>query len=521
MMPADANSAAITPSNPAIARPRWFHLLLLLLLLVIGSQLRFHRIAQQSLWIDEYWAVYLATGRAEALYQIPRGQIIQSPPPQVGFSGAPAWPHIWHGLASVTHPPLYYLTLRAWIDLFGDTDFSTRAMSATFGLAGVIILFDLIRRIHGPWLALAAAAIMTFAPMQLDYSQTTRPYTMLAFLALILCDALVSIDRLGPSLGKLIILGISASAMALTHYFSAGVILAAGIYTMIRLHGPARRSSLISMLAGLILAAVVWGPILWHTRAVFDAFPIFSKVPGNRAIWITRALVTTPAQLFLDAAGNWTWPQCLPLALLIYCVPPLLMRHRPEMLLWWLWIVGTTGVLIAIDAARGTTLSGVIRYLFIESPAVFAVLVTPMLPDKSALVVPILAMLCAIACGIDHATIGPEPTQDWKALSHLLNQSAGPNDVVAFAGSYDFEPAYDYFIMAHYLGDWTRPMIFLTDRPNPAVAQQLASRGRIWIVGHDPDRDTKHLFPGWKIEDMKSASIGNQIWAVLPPASGS
>jgi uncharacterized membrane protein len=518
MMAGHVNCAAITRSDTLSARPRWFHLLLLLGLLVAAGLLRFHRIDQQSLWIDEYWADYLATGRGNSLYQIPRGVIIQSPP-RVGFSDAPSWRHIWHGLGSVTHPPMYYLALHGWVDLFGDSDFSTRSMAAVFGLGGIVILFDLMRRIQGSWLALIAAGIMTFAPMQLEYSQTTRPYTMLAFLGLLLCHVLVSIDRLGPSLWRMIVLGGSVAAMALTHYFSAGAIFGAAIYAMIRLRGSARTQTLIAMSAGLLLAALLWGPVFWQTRAVFEAFPNFSKVPGNRAIWIGRAIITAPAQLFLDAAGHWNWVQSIPLALLVYVASPLLSRRSPEMLLWWLWIIGVSGFLVTLDAARGTTLSGVIRYLFIESPAIFAVLATPLAPGRLGMFVPVLAMLCALICGIDRFEIGPEPTQDWKRLSHMLDQSAGHDDIVALTGSYDFEAAYDYFVIAHYMGDWTRPVIFLTEPPNDAVMRQLVAHRLVWIVGHDPEYDTRHLFPGWKIVNERSAAIGDSLWAIVPTQS--
>lgn len=509
-------------SAASLPRPRWFHLLSLGVLLAAGTVLRFNQIDRQSLWIDEYWALYLATGRGDALFEISRGVIIPSPP-RVGFSGAPSWRHIWRGLGSVTHPPLYFLALRGWVDLFGDSDFSTRAMSAAFSLGAIVVLFDLMCRVRGPWPGVIAAGIMAFAPMQLDYSQTTRPYTMLAFIGLVLCHALLSIERLGLSAWRLTVLGMSAAAMALTHYFSAGAILGAAVYAIVRLRGRSRRDALIAASAGLLLAAVLWGPVLWQTRGVFEAFPNFAKTPGNRALSIGQAILAAPAQVFLDARENWNWAQCIPLALLVY-LAPLLSRRSPEILLWWLWIVGTIGLLVAVDAARGTTLTGVSRYAFLVSPAVFAILATP-LPGRLGMLVPPAALLGAVIFGINRFAIGPLPTQDWKMLAHLLDQSAGPRDIIALTGSYNAEPAYDYFVLAHYMGDWTRPVILLADPPNKAVMRRLAARRtsansvepRIWVVGHDPGSDTDRLFPHWRIEEQRSAGIGDRLWSVSPP----
>jgi len=45
-------------------RVRWFHWLVLALLLAAEQVSGWDRIDKQSLWIDEYWALYLATGEA-------------------------------------------------------------------------------------------------------------------------------------------------------------------------------------------------------------------------------------------------------------------------------------------------------------------------------------------------------------------------------------------------------------------------------------------------------------------------
>jgi hypothetical protein len=499
-------------------RVRWFHWVLLALILAASAGIRWDRIDKQSLWIDEYWALYLATGRGNHVFEIPHG-VILDPPPNVGFAGAPAWPHIWTGLSSATHPPLYFLVLRAWIDFFGDSDRAIRSMSAVFSLAGIVVLFSLVRRIRGPGAGLIAAGIMAFAPMQIDYSQTTRPYTLLVFFALLFCHALLSIQLRGPTRRRAILLGGSAMAMALTHYFSAGAILGAMVYTMIRLTGKTRTTAFAAIAAGLLLAALVWGPFLWKIRGSFNAFPDFATASGNRLDSIARAVVTMPAQIFLEPGGSWNCLQALPLAIFVYVGPLLLARKSPEILLWWLWIVGTIGLLLAIDILRGTTLVGVIRYSFIISPAIFIIFATLLPEHWLGNLVSLGALTCAIIYGVDRLQIGPAPTQDWKTLTRLTNQSAGPHDIIAFVGSYDFEPGFDYVIMSHYAGRWTRPVMFLTDRPNRAVMGQLAARGRVWVIGHDPVAETGRLFPGWLPVGEHSAGIGDWLWAVIPPAS--
>jgi uncharacterized membrane protein len=130
-------------------RTRWFHWLILLGILIAGAGMRFYRIGQQSLWLDEYWAVYLATGRGDSELNSTLGEI-HDPPPETGFASAPAWWHVWTGLDAGVHPPLYHVLLRWWIDACGDGDAATRTLSALASLGGIAALFSVLRKSRGP-----------------------------------------------------------------------------------------------------------------------------------------------------------------------------------------------------------------------------------------------------------------------------------------------------------------------------------------------------------------------------------
>lgn len=210
-------------TNPvAVPRVSWFHWVTLIALLVIGAGLRFHQITKVGLWPDEFWSsVHIATGRGTALFDLPAG-VLFNPPPATLFENAPPWWHIWTGLRGIIHPPVYLILLRWWINLFGSADFSTRAFSALASLAGVVVLFDIMRRMVNPLSGLIAAALMAISPLQINLSQETRPYPLLALFGLLACHALFRIERQGTSPARLFQLGLFAAAMALTHYFSLG-----------------------------------------------------------------------------------------------------------------------------------------------------------------------------------------------------------------------------------------------------------------------------------------------------------
>jgi hypothetical protein len=502
--------------NPASVSPlRWFHFVLLIFLLFIGASARWYRIGKESLTIDEYWALYLATGRGEEVFHLPYGVIVDSPP-KVGFAGAPHWWHIWTGLSTTTHPPLYHLGLRWWVDLFGESDRAVRAMSWLFGIGAAAVLFDAVRRTAGPWRGLAAAGFMTFAPVQIDFSQAARPYTMLIFLGLILCDALIAIDRRGLSGWKLAVVGCATGALALTHYFSLGAILGAAVFVMTRRGAHWRKPAILAMAAGLLVALAVWGPVFWKTRHLYDAYQNFWRDSDAGMLQSARAIVRIPIRLLLDPWQGWRWFTAVPLAMLVFAVPPFRLRKSPGIMLWWLWTIGTIAVIAIVDLVHHSTMVGVLRYVFLASPAVYAILAT-IIPGRLGGIAAAAMVLCAAVYGASRVQAGPEPGEDWNFMAHLIEQHVSEHDVVALIGYYEHEPAYDYFVIAHYAGDWKRPVIFLMGPPDEPARRQLASRQRVWMVGHAARSETARLLPGWGVGAAYGVGRRNALWLLVPP----
>ncbi|HEX4053328.1 MAG TPA: glycosyltransferase family 39 protein [Tepidisphaeraceae bacterium] len=499
-------------------RVRWFHLLILIGLLLIGGAMRWYRIGRESLSLDEYWALYLASGRGSEIFEIPYGVIVNSPP-KIGFAGAPPWWHIWTGLTSTTHPPLYHVMLRWWVDLLGPGDRAIRAMSWLFGIGAAAVLFDAVRRVAGAWRGLAAAGIMIFAQAQIDFSQMARPYTMMVFLAALLCDALIAVQRKGPSARKLGVIAGATGALMLTHYFSAGAVVGAGIYAIAVLRGRPRKTAALAMAAGLFVAALMWGPVFWKTRHLYDAYQQFWADADSGIGHSARAIAMIPIRLLLDPTVNWRWLAAVPLAVLVYVVPLLRLRKRPDLLLWWLWVAGTIGVVAIVDCVHHSTMVGVLRYVFMASPAVYAILVTAV-PGRLGAVVAGAMVACAAVYGLARVQVGPDPVEDWRTMAHLIDQTAGPRDVVALVGFYKTEPAFDYFVIAHYVGNWHRSVIFLMGPPDERTKAQLAGR-RVWMVGHHARVDTHRLLSGWGIGAVRGIGKRNAVWLLLPPAINS
>lgn len=81
-----------------------------LFVLLLATFTRFHLLEAQSFWNDE--------GNSARLSER-------------------SIPAILEGTASDIHPPLYYLALRGWRELLGETEFALRSLSA---FAGVLVV---------------------------------------------------------------------------------------------------------------------------------------------------------------------------------------------------------------------------------------------------------------------------------------------------------------------------------------------------------------------------------------------
>lgn len=72
------------------------------------------------------------------------------------------------------HPPLYYLTLKAWTSVFGYSEISLRFPSVIFSLITIYLVF----KFFGFWPSL----LLAFNPLYLYYSQEARMYSLITLL---------------------------------------------------------------------------------------------------------------------------------------------------------------------------------------------------------------------------------------------------------------------------------------------------------------------------------------------------
>lgn len=393
--PRKMDKATNADSARPLAQFRWPHVIALILLFSAGAVFRFHQLRKQSLWLDEYWCVYNATRFGQpstSVFHAPVGAVLDPPPP-TGFAGAPPWWHIWNGLDNTFHPPLFYILLRFWIKLCGDSDIAVRSLSAIFGLGAALLLLKLIHRNYGPWRGLAAAGLMLFSWEQIDQSRQVRPYTLVIFIGLICIDLVMWINRRGASPLKIFLLFLFAAAMELTHYFSAGFLAGLGIYVLIHFRGRERVVILGALASAAVLVVAAWGPFFFGGNQVWQ-YQIGYPSPGTNS-HIAEQLLQLPARMVLSP-WHFTWTATIPLMVLVSILPIFQRRRNPDALLWWMWMIVGELLVAALDVYHQTLLVFALKYTLPASVGMFALaaIQPPLQGREGRFRAPILIFLC-------------------------------------------------------------------------------------------------------------------------------
>ncbi len=166
-----------------------------LLAVIAGVVLRFT--ISSPLWLDEALSVNIAS--------LPIGDIPEA-------------------LRSDGHPPLYYLVLHGWIEVFGDGSRAVRALSALFGLAGLAMAWLVGRRRGGPLVAWLMLLVVAVSPFVIRYSTETRMYSLVmleVLTGIVLLDVVHRRAASGrPTLVPLVGVALLAAALLWTHYWA-------------------------------------------------------------------------------------------------------------------------------------------------------------------------------------------------------------------------------------------------------------------------------------------------------------
>jgi hypothetical protein len=243
--------------------------------MLLGLMLRIALAGRSGLWRDEAQFLWIVR--------------IPSLPAMLDF--------LWH---HESHPPLFYVLMRAWLSLFSDSEAAALALPVLLGVILIPIVYRVGDRVFSHYTGLIAAILVTVSPLLARYSGMVRPYSLLPLLCLLSVYWLWDGLR-GRGARPWVAHAIATLAMLVTHNWAwmvlaAEWIIVAGWFALRRepLEWTLVRSWAIAQLALLVVYSP-WLPILLYQsrHAGYDAFPLN---PFVAFAYFAETVISLPVQ---------------------------------------------------------------------------------------------------------------------------------------------------------------------------------------------------------------------------------
>lgn len=156
------------------------------------------------------------------------------------------WSDLLRSVRLNVHLPLYYLLLRGWMELFGESAAAIRSFSVTFGVATVLLMGGFARelfRASAPGRAagddddsaartfgLIVATLVALSPVQVFASIEARMYTMGTAFAALSAWLLLRLVRAGGSVRAWTVYGLATLGLLNSHHYGLFSVAAEAVF---------------------------------------------------------------------------------------------------------------------------------------------------------------------------------------------------------------------------------------------------------------------------------------------------
>ncbi|QJB43180.1 glycosyltransferase family 39 protein [Dolichospermum flos-aquae] len=229
-------SQLLTKTNP----PSWLKILVIIFM-GLSIFCRFTNLGQKIYSSDENWTSVAISGHTlnELKQEVSQNQGI------IPISNFDKYQHINldRGVADTVnylitsdpqHPPLYYVMVRLWAQVFGDSPAGVRSLSAVISLLIFPTVYWLCLELFDSavvgWLAMALIAV---SPLQLYFAQEARQYTLWMVEILGSSAALLRAMR-QENKSNWALYSLSLVLGLYTHLFTGLIMISHGIYVIIQ-----------------------------------------------------------------------------------------------------------------------------------------------------------------------------------------------------------------------------------------------------------------------------------------------
>lgn len=469
----------------------------LAMILIVATAVRGYGLGERSLWTDDFFSLITSSGHGNP----PRfvEGFVNPPPRAIDLRFAEPWQQIWKKQGLDVHPPVYFIVLRAWRVMFGDSESAVRSLAVVCSVGSIAALFFAARMSFGPSVALWACAMVAVAYQHVLIAREVRHYSMLVLWAMLAMVALLRIQQRGATWLNILSLTALIWLMAETHYFFVGAAVAMAGYAAVFFRGGTRRAVMGAFAVAGVCFMFTAGPYFIDQYYLLSKTTIWLAEPEQGHTWLTlRRLLSQPATLL-------TWPPrplrgFLPLTGIVLIVPVLLFRRNRTTVLWWLLLVLVLGIVSISDFTRSTRQLDLPRYTVLAIPPI-AVLIAAVAAPWKALrhVLPGAVVLASLwTLPTLYASHTSAFADRHRETAEALAGQVQPGDAIVFAThperqwyAHILAACYDYY--GHPSEQNPTALAYVPGQP--ALPESLKRFDRVWVVAPS-NIDTSTFIPG-------------------------
>lgn len=422
------------------------HTLLLISVLILAFAVRLIQLGERNFWYDE---AFSALYGSQSVQGIVEGTIS----PVAG------------GAADI-HPLLYYLSLKAWMSVFGFGAFVVRLWSVLIGTATILAVYGLAKELFDPRTAIAAALVTAIAPFHVQYSQEARMYAFMGLFLTLAAWAFVRAYRSSRrAWGWWIGFGMCAALAMYAQQLSAFFLAALAVIPVF----ARKPRAIVGVIVGAIAALLLYLPWLLVLPSQFSqvAQGYWIEVPNAarmlltlRSFFVGSLDIPPPASLIGFVAA---------LVLVIFLVVQVILRRRRQTTLQQ----GSTLIVLWLAFAPmvGLWLFSQVRPLYLDrgliGSAILLYIGIGWLFARGGLPRPILALLAmvgftAVAIGLTSVySWSTFPNSPFRQMTEYVASRVQPGDIVLHQDKTSALPAI-YYARAEGL---TLEQRYLADEP--------------------------------------------------------
>ena len=246
-----------------------YRYLQLLTILLVGFFLRVYDLSAESLWLDEAFSIVRAKLNLNQIFFYPENS-----------------------------PPLYYILLHWWINLFGDSEFSVRFPSVIFGSLSIFMVYKVGKRIFDKDVGILSSLILGLSVFHVRYSQEARAYSLSVLLTLLSIYFFLILLR-KKSYKSFFCYIVSSTLLIYSHIYCLFIIISQNIYFTASLLSSKDAYKLSLKRWMLIQIILIISFIPWANNSIAQ----ISKVVQS-GFWIPTPSLSSIKQSFIIYSGS-------------------------------------------------------------------------------------------------------------------------------------------------------------------------------------------------------------------------